>query len=115
MSKTQLPSLDGDLDVRKRVDLKAIRAASGTDDAAIEENSRRIGAEWGAVTSLPRPQKTQLASLRIEVPEYLDRELAVKAAEMRVTKQFLVLQALQHDGYRIEAHDLVEDKRKARR
>ena len=104
MSNRNLPSIDDDLAPRKRLDLRAIRPA-GADDATVEQNSRRIGNDWGASTSLQPPTRTPLASLRIEVPEYLDRELALKAADQRVTKQFLVLRALQRDGYRVDSVD----------
>jgi len=56
-----------------------------------------------------------VASLRIEVPAYLDDELTQKAAGQRVTKQFLVLMALRQAGYHIDDADIVADKRKARR
>ena len=113
--RPDLPSIEGDLAPKKRLDLRAIRQAP-VDDAAVAENSRRIGSEWGAQTSLPPgATRTPLASLRIEVPEYLDRALALKAAELRVTKQYLVVKALQEAGYRVEDADLVEDKRKAKR
>jgi hypothetical protein len=114
MSKAALPPLDEELTPR-RVNLRAIQPRP-LDDAAVAQNSRQLGGEWGAQTSLevPRP-KTPIASLRIEVPEYLDHELAMKAAELRVTKQFLVLQALHQAGYRVEPQDLVSDKRKVRR
>ncbi|GJE02194.1 MULTISPECIES: hypothetical protein [Methylobacterium] len=135
MTKAALPSITEDLAPRKRVDLKAIRPAA-VDDAAVAENSRKIGTEWGAQTSLtpvepspppapapkaeapvaaPEHPKVPLASLRIEVPEYLDRELAIRAAEQRVTKQYLVAKALQAAGYRLDDADLVEDKRKAKK
>jgi len=114
MSK-ELPSIDDDLAPRKRVDLRAIQPRKQADQM-VEENSRRLGDEWGAQTSLERPtSKTPLASLRIEVPDYLDRELAVRAAEQRVTKQYLVMKALQEAGYRIDSQDLVMDKRKVKR
>ncbi len=114
-AKPALPSLDDDLAPRKRLDLKAIKP-SAVDDESVAENSRKIGSEWGAQTSLaPVEQpKPVLASLRIEVPEYLDRELAIRAAEQRVTKQFLVMKALQAVGYQLDDADLVEDKRKAK-
>ena len=77
---------------RKRVDLKSIKSAD-VDDAEVTENSRKLGTEWGAQTGLtptPEPEaerpKVPLASLRIEVPDYLDRELALKAVDQRVTK-----------------------------
>ena len=123
--KPILPPIDSELErPRRRVDLKAIRPKGHTDDAAVEENSRRLGEEWGASTSLPTGDapspgpdapRTPLASLRIEVPSYLDDELTQRAAAKRVTKQFLVLTALRQAGYHIEDVDLVADKRRARR
>jgi hypothetical protein len=116
MSKPALPALDDELEPRRKVDLRSIQPKAVTDDATVEENSRRLGNQWGAQTTLePQRTKTPLASLRIEVPEYLDRELALKAAQDRVTKQYLVLQALRQAGFRVEPEDLVADKRKAKR
>jgi hypothetical protein len=125
-TKPALPPLGEELDPpRRRVDLKAIRPKGVADDATVAENSRRLGSQWGASTSLeqagessqtvPAVPRAPVASLRIEVPAYLDDELTQKAAARRVTKQFLVLTALRRDGYRIEDADLVADKRKARR
>jgi hypothetical protein len=113
MSKIDLPPLDLE-PPRKRLDLKAIRPKEA-DDATVDKNSRRIGSEWGAVTSLARGKRAPLASLRIEVPEYLDRALALKAVETRVTKQYLVLSALRDAGFQIDDSDLVADKRRTRR
>jgi hypothetical protein len=122
-SKPRLPPIDAELEQpRKRVDLKSIRPKAQADDATIEENSRKIGSEWGASTSLkgvespaPAGERAPVASLRIEVPTYLDDELTQKAAAKRVTKQFLVLTALKQAGYHIDDVDIVADKRKARR
>jgi hypothetical protein len=125
MSNKTLPPIDDELrGERRRLDLKAIRPKGGADDATIDENSRLLGNEWGASTSLQRTQqpasappvaRAPVASLRIEVPVYLDNELTREAAEKRVTKQYLVLTALRQAGYRIDDADLVADKRKARR
>jgi hypothetical protein len=120
MSNKTLPSIDEELEGRrKRVDLKAIRPKGDADDATIEENSRLLGNEWGASTSLqraapPAAPRAPVASLRIEVPVYLDDELTREAAAKRVTKQFLVLTALRSAGYHIDDADIVADKRKAR-
>jgi hypothetical protein len=123
--KAALPPIDDDLaPPRKRLDLKAIQPHAGTDDTAVEENSRQLGSQWGVspslsaaatVKSVPAESRAPIASLRIEVPVYLDRELTLQAADQRVTKQYLVLKALQQVGYRVDPVDLVEDKRKARR
>jgi hypothetical protein len=122
-NKTPLPPIDADLaQPRKRIDLKAIRPKTQEDDATVEENSQRLGTEWGASTSMQSPQsptaaaeRASVASLRIEVPTYLDDELTQRAAAQRVTKQYLVLTALRHFGYHIDDVDIVTDKRKARR
>jgi hypothetical protein len=123
--KSVLPPIDDELErPRQRVNLRAIRPKGQADDNTVEENSRRLGSEWGASTSLPGGEpispaldapRPPLASLRIEVPAYLDNELTQKAAAQRVTKQFLVLTALRQAGYHIEDADLVADKRRARR
>jgi hypothetical protein len=125
MSNKTLPPIDDELrGERRRLDLKSIRPKGGADDATIDENSRLLGNEWGASTSLQRTQqpasappvvRAPVASLRIEVPVYLDNELTREAAEKRVTKQYLVLTALRQAGYRIDDADLGADKRKARR
>ncbi len=115
-TKATLPPLDDDLAAPRRVNLRAIQSPTQTDDATVDENSRTLGGRWGAQTSLATPRsKTPLASLRIEVPEYLDRELALKAVEQRVTKQFLVVQALRDAGFHVDLVDLVADKRKVKK
>ena len=121
-NKTPLPPIDADLaQPRKRIDLKAIRPKAQEDDATVAENSRRLGSEWGASTSMQDTQpptaaaeRAPVASLRIEVPAYLDDELTQRAAAKRVTKQYLVLSALRQCGYHIKDADIVTDKRKLR-
>jgi hypothetical protein len=108
--KPELPPIDASL--RKRVDLRSLQAPTTADDR-VEANSRRLASEWGAVTTVPSP-KSVIASLRLEIPEYLDRQLAQRAFEQRVTKQFLVIQALQAAGFNVEPADMVPDKRKRR-
>ena len=112
--KTELPPID--LTPRKRLDLRAIKAPPG-EDANIEANTRKLAEDWGAVTTVT-PSKGPLASLRLEIPGYLDQELAERALRgvngQRVTKQCLVIQALKDAGFHVEADDLVPDKRKRR-
>ncbi|MBE7157666.1 MAG: hypothetical protein INR62_04400 [Rhodospirillales bacterium] len=108
--KTEFPPVD--FAPKKRLDLRAIKAPEG-EDANVEANSRKLAAEWGAVTTVT-PPRAPIASLRIEIPEYLDRELAQRAFEQRATKQFLVVQALKAAGFHVEDADLVPDKRKRR-
>ena len=77
-----------------------------------------MGQRWGASTSLPAPAPppgpapAEVRGVRCYVPAYLDDELAVRAAGRRVTRSFLIVEALQKAGYRVDPVDLVEDRRK---
>src|SRR3954451_19310532 len=92
-------------------------------DEAIEANSRSIGERYGSDPSVPvsppapEPPKpaAPLTSVRFDCPDYLDRELSVKAAEQGVTKTYLILQALGGAGYRLDEVDLVKDRRRLRK
>ncbi|AOX21534.1 hypothetical protein [Kozakia baliensis] len=114
MKKTNLPPIASELAPRPKADLSKLRSPISASDQQVEENSRRLGAHWGATTSLDLSRSVPMASLRIVIPEYVDRDLALKAAEDRVTKQYLVLKALSEAGFRVDPQDLVEDKRKLR-
>jgi hypothetical protein len=113
----ELPSVAGDLalpgDNPPRPNLRALRSATEIPDEDVRANSRVIGEKWGATTQIhPPPPTTPLESLRIDVPDYLARELRVKCAEQKVTNAYLVMMALAKDGYRIEDKDLVPDRYK---
>ena len=95
-------------------------------DETIEARSQTIGEKWGSTTQLlPKvPEKpaihlAPLVSVRFDCPDYLDEELAVKAAGTRgpsggkVTKTYLILLALKQAGYRVEDADLIEDRSRA--
>jgi hypothetical protein len=102
-------------ELRPKVKLK--RHGTGTaNDAEVEANSRRLGERWGASTRIiqeaPAAPLAPVVSIRGYIPNYLDDELALKAAERRVTKTFLVIEALAKAGYRVEEHDMVQDRRK---
>jgi len=86
-------------------------------DAEIEANSRALGEKWGAATHIPSPEApptppAPVTSIRGYIPQYLDNELTVKAAERRVTKTFLIMEALAKTGYRVDEIDLVQDRRR---
>jgi len=128
IGKPALPSIAADLTpaARPRVNLKGLAPRSSLDDAAVDANSQALGARWGLATPAAEqnpvptmaapvaPAAVPLASLRLEIPDYLDTELTMKAAQGRVTKSFLVMTALAEAGYRVEPGDLVPDRRKAR-
>jgi len=110
---TDFPPIHDDL--RPKLRLKRHTGAPA-DDAEIEANSRQIGERWGATTRIDRePEQIQLAqvvSIRGYIPNYLDDELTIKSAERRVTKTFLIMEALAKAGYRVDEHDMVQDRRK---
>jgi hypothetical protein len=120
MSKPPLPPIDDDLAAasRQRVDLKGLRSRQPIADEAVDANSRVIGQKWGASTQLsvtePQARLAPVTSIRGYIPQYLDDELSMKAAERRVTKTFLVMEALAKAGYRVDEADLVQDRRKTR-
>ena len=111
------PSLKDDL--RPRAKLKRHTEAPATDEQ-IDANSRLMGAKWGASTSIPTPspvlpQVAPVVSIRGYIPNYLDDELTRKSAERRVTKTFLIMEALEKAGYHLDKADLVQDRRKRQR
>jgi hypothetical protein len=58
--------------------------------------------------------RTATRSIQLVVPEYLFEEMGVKAVRRRVTKRFLILEALAAAGYRVEPSDMDEDGRRRR-
>ena len=90
----ELPSLDDDLTVKPSVPPRLRPRAIMSDDQ-VHANSRVLGETWGASTQVRQAEAlTPLEPLRIDVPEYLGRELRVKCAEHKVTIAYLVMSAL---------------------
>lgn len=118
--KSSLPSIESELVAapRQKLDLKNLKSRELMPDEAVEANSHVIGQKWGASTQLPAgtPPETQtpFASIRGYIPQYLDDELTVKAAEHRVTKTYLIIEALAKVGYHVDEADLVPDRRRSR-
>lgn len=110
---TEFPPIGDEL--RPKAKLKRHTNETAT-DAEVDENSRRIGERWGAATRIdqePKPVPTApVVSIRGYIPDYLDNEMAIKAAERRVTKTFLIMEALARAGYRVDQVDMVQDRRK---
>jgi hypothetical protein len=121
-SKPELPSIEAELaPPRPRPDLKSLRPRDILPDAAVEANSRAMGETWGASTRLPPPelpgeqegeQQTGLTSVRLDLPEYVDRQLKLKVATEGGTKAFYILKALAGDGFQVLPADLRLDRRK---
>lgn len=120
MSKEPLPSIESELAPapRQRFDLKGLKPREPMADETVEANSHAIGTKWGASTQLPQVKApvpiAPVTSIRGYIPQYLDDELSIKAAERRVTKTFLIMEALARAGYRIDEADLIQDRRRSR-
>jgi hypothetical protein len=110
---SEFPPIGDELRPKAKLKRHEDTAAS---DANVEANSRRLSEKWGAATRVePLIERTPVApvvSIRGYIPDYLDNEMTIKAAERRVTKTFLILEALAKAGYRVDEIDKVVDRRK---
>jgi hypothetical protein len=51
-------------------------------------------------------------SVSVMLPAHTNRDLTIRAAEMGVTKRFLIVEALRRGGYDVHPEDLTEDGRR---
>lgn len=123
VTKTNRPSLkvdENDLLPQRKItspdDEEDSRILAAADQLSARHSALRDGSPPTA--TLPRPSpvlgSTVMASWKLVVPDYLDRELSRSAAERRVSKGFLVLEALAQVGYEIRPEDLIGDRRRKR-
>jgi len=96
------------------------------DDAVLMQRVDALAVEQGLPSLTPPPKSDDAAApaalvaqeppepLKMTIPAYLSRDLAVRAAQRRVTKKYLVMEALRQAGYHIEDADMDEDGRRAR-
>jgi hypothetical protein len=97
-------------------------------DERVEQGARQLGEKYNSSVQLrstehvqPLPPSAPLVSSRFDFPNYLDEELAVRAASTKgpsggkITKTYLVMLALKQAGYRVDEVDLVEDRRREKR
>ena len=114
----KLPSISDDIRPPAKKIALNLKPREDLSDDDVAARSREIGEKWGASTqiaptSVPsRPPPAPLTSVRFDAPDYLDRELSVRAAEQGVTKTYLILQALGNAGFRLDEIDLVKDRRR---
>jgi hypothetical protein len=113
-AKPELPSIDDELvQPRPRPNLTNLRPRDDLSDSTIEANSRSIGQQWRASTQLPRSEEeTPLASIRTDIPEYVDKQLKLKIAEDGGTKAHYILKGLAAIGFKVDERDLRLDRRK---
>jgi hypothetical protein len=118
---------EGRLNLR---DLKPV----GMDDAEAERHVEEITQTYGAHVQIapaksraaepaklavsrepdPSARRLRYASFRVDLPEYLDQELTERSARERVTKTYLIVDALRRAGFVVKPQDLVSDRRKTR-
>jgi len=113
-TKPELPSIDDELvQSRPRPNLSKLRPRDDLSDSAVEANTRAIGEQWGASTRLTVPEEeTPLSSVRLDLPEYVDRQLKLKIAQDGGSKAYYILRALAKDGFEVNEKDLRLDRRK---
>lgn len=99
----------------------ALPSRQNLPDDTIDQHSRQLGEKWGSATRIPErvapppvEPRAPTRSFRFHCPDYLDTALAMKAAEMRVTKSYLILESLKKAGYPLKDTDLAEDWRRDR-
>jgi hypothetical protein len=113
-TKVELPSIAEELAApRPRVNLKTLRSRDDISDSTVDANSRAIGEQWGASTRLPAvEQMTPLTSVRLDLPDYVDRQLKLRCVTEGGSKAYYILKALANDGFDIKEKDLRFDRRK---
>jgi hypothetical protein len=92
------------------------RILAAADQLSARHGALRDGSFHAATSPPPAPSRVPpvTASWKLVMPEYLDRDLSRCAAERRVTKSFLVLEALAQSGYDVRPEDLIGDRRRRR-
>jgi hypothetical protein len=121
---------------KARLNLRDLKPA-GIDDADAERHVEEITQTYGAHAQIapaesrveepvtlaapPEPgpapapaRRPRYASFRVDLPEYLDQELTERSARERVTKTYLIMDALRRVGFTVRPEDLVSDRRKTR-
>ena len=62
-------------------------------------------------TPMPR---TQMQSVKIEIPDYLYTELRIRSAHRRTTIKHVIMHSLKLEGFEIRDADMIEDGRRDR-
>lgn len=63
--------------------------------------------------SLPTPA-AQMKNFSIEIPDYVWKELKVRAAHRGVTIKHVIMESLRREGFEIRKADMIEDGRRNR-
>ena len=117
MAKTTLPDIGDELNAAanrqaRPVDLRKLPSRGlAQDDVETSANASKLGAAYGASTSMPA-LAAPVVALRMDVPDYVDEQLRSKAFAEKVTKAYLILRALAANGFEVREADLVGDRRR---
>lgn len=86
------------------------------DDAEVLARAEALAVRHKALQDRPAPARPQPAgaqeSWKITLPDYLNAVLGRAAVERKVSKNFLVIEALMKAGYDVRPEDLVGDRRR---
>ena len=101
-ARTRLPldDEDDDLEVQRRVEeLAKQQGVPSLSPTSVAPIARSVG---------------QTHSFRADLPAHIFDALAIEAARRRVTKRYLLLEALRQAGFPVRDDDLAEDGRRIR-
>ena len=90
------------------------RASDDAIKSRLRVATRDLGFGGSTDASTAVHARTPARSIQLVVPDYLFEEMGVKAVRRRVTKRFLILEALAAVGYFVEPGDMEEDGRRRR-
>jgi hypothetical protein len=71
-------------------------------------------ADKPSLTGTAQPEPAPQEPLKIMIPSYLNRALTAAAGERKVSKRWLVMDALRQAGFEIRENDVFEDGRRFR-
>jgi hypothetical protein len=80
----------------------------------LREATKDVLPDLQASAAARSPARPAERSMQFVMPDYLFEELGHKAVGRRVTKRYLLLEALVQAGYRVDEADMVEDGRRRR-
>jgi hypothetical protein len=87
--------------------------SDATPDSVIEAKPRSFGERQDRPLRLPA--ETPIAKIRLDLPEYVDRQLKLKCVMEGGAKAYYVLRALAKDGFQIKDRDLKLDRRRRKK
>jgi hypothetical protein len=119
--KTALDDVDlsADLIPGQRRKLSKLSMPSGADDEQVANSAEHLGRAHGAnfqvspaAAVVPPPKPVDMVSIHIQLPDYVEEQLAVAVAKNKSSRQHIIMLGLKALGYQIEDAHLVPDRRR---